>query len=84
MLCLLFMSFGSPQDQTSGSGLENSCSMKATQDMFSSSLVCLLDSPVYQGVSPRTWQGLGSVRLFKMIFGGDDPGKEQRLQNQEL
>lgn len=78
------MSLGLLRDQTSGSDLENSCSMKATDNMFSSSLACSLDSPVYHGVAPRTWQGLGSVRLLKMIFGGEDPRKEQRLQNQEL
>lgn len=49
------------QGQASGSDLERNLSVNFTDYVLSSSWTCSQDSPVYEGVSPRTWWGLGSV-----------------------
>ena len=77
------MNIGLLQGQASESGLERNLSMNFIDYVLSSSWTCSQDSPVYEGVSPRTWWGLGFVLEKTLMLGrlmaggeGDDRGRD--------
>ena len=77
MLSLSLVNIGLLQGQASGSGLERNLSVNFTDYVLSSSWTCSQDSPVYEGVSPRTWWGLGFV-IRKDPDAGEIEGRRRR------
>ena len=71
------MNIGLLQGQASGAGLERNLSVNFTDYVLSSSWTCSHDSPVYEGVSLRTWWGLGSV-IREDPDAGEIEGRRRR------